>query len=367
MHWIIQCPRCKWEMYIDFERDDNINNHYVRVLNDQMDHEEGFYACGACHRELSDDDRQGGYWKAKFPERKRRGYWINQLMVPWVSAVKVLQQENTMPIDVFHNFVLGKPYQASEFVIDRNAILQANEPGLALKSDVIIGCDSGKVKHWVIGNPDGIFGYGTATEWSEIEDMINLYNATAVIDALPDFTIPEYLARKYPGQVFVHYYKHDTTSIKVTQKKEGEEFGVLQSDRTKLFDLMAGKITSKQTRFFQEPEALEKKNGIISHFENMYRAIVEDKKGIKRAVWETKVGKPDHLAHAAAYYTVGLSLALMIGEAGGVKSQSPAPKKRTSYAVNAETQSAPVAAVLGMPLETLVERSLARNKRKRVQ
>lgn len=359
MHWIVQCSHCKWQHYLDFERDDNMGSHYI-------DPERKIYACGKCHHEIYDDDRQGGYWKAKYPGRPRRGYWINQLMVPWVSAKKILQQQIDMPIDVFHNFVLGKPYQASEFIINGDAILRACNPGLAAKVDVIIGCDSGKTKHWVMGNPAGVFAYGTFTSWKDVEDLMLLYNATLIIDALPDFTVPERLARKYPGQVFVHYYRHDSKSIKVTERKEGEEFGVLQSDRTKLFDDMAARISSKRMRFFQSKDALQVKNGLISHFENMYRIVEEDSRQVKRARWETKTGKPDHFAHATAYYVVGLSLALLVGESGGVRKAEPV-KQNTTYAVDAETQTAPITAVLGMPLDTLIEKSLARHKRKRVQ
>lgn len=366
MHWIMVCPNCNWNMYIDFEQDDNLNNHYLKVIDDTQDHEKGYYACGKCHHELSDDVRQSGYWWAKFPGRSRRGYWLNQLMVPWVSATKILQQQNTMPIDVFHNFVLGKPYQASEFVINGDAVLRACNPGVANKTDVIIGCDSGKVKHYVIGNHQGIFAYGTTTDWDEIEQLIKLYKATCVIDALPDFTVPEALARKYPGQVYVHYYLHDTKSMDVTNRKEGEQFGMLQSDRTKLFDDMAARISSGKLRFYQSKEALQAKNGLISHFENMYRIVETDTKGIKRARWETKTGKPDHLAHAAAYYIVGLSMALMSGETGGVSTAAPVTGK-TTFAVDGVTETAPITAVMGMPMETFIEKSLARNKRKRIQ
>jgi hypothetical protein len=359
MHWIIVCPRCKWQHYIDFERDDNVGHHYI-------DRERSIYACGRCRKELSDADRQSGYWKAKHPNRERRGYWINQLMVPWVSAKKILKQESDMPIDVFHNFVLGKPYQASEYLINGDAILRACNPGLAEKVDVIIGCDSGKVKHWVMGNPYGVFSYGTTTSWDDVERLMLMHDATLVIDALPDFTIPERLARKYPGQVYVHYYVHDTKSLNTTAKKEGEEFGVLQSDRTKLFDDMAARISSKRLRFFQTKDALQVKNGLIAHFESMYRIVEEDKKGIKRARWETKTGKPDHFAHACAYYVVGLSLALLTGDSGGVQKTGPTTRK-TTYAVDASTDTAPVTDVLGMPLDTLIEKSLAVNKRKRVQ
>jgi hypothetical protein len=359
MHWIIACPHCGWKMYLDFERDDNLEYHYV-------DRTRRIYACGKCAGELSDDDRQSGEWVPAFPGRKRRGYWLNQLMVPWVSAAKILQQEADMPIDVFYNFVLGKPYQASEFVINGDAVLRANKPGLADKTNVFLGCDSGKIKHWVLGTPEGIFAYGRSTEWGEIEELINMYDATTVIDALPDFTIPEYLARKYPGKVYVHYYRHDSKSFNVTEKKEGEQFGVLESDRTKLFDNMAALISSQKMRFFQTKDALTIKNGLIYHFENMYRIVEPDTKGILKARWETKTGKPDHFAHAAAYYVVALSQGILKGETGGV-SVTPHRKQATVPHVDTATNTVPVAEALGQSLDTLVERSLAANRRKRVQ
>lgn len=355
MHWIITCPDCDWQMFIDFEQDKQVGNHY-------LDQAKIIYACGRCGEELSDDDRQMGYWKPKYPGRERRGYWINQLMVPWVSAKKIMQQRASMEIDVFHNFVLGKPYQASEYLINREAIYRANQPGEASKTDVIIGCDSGKTKHWVMGNGAGVFAYGTTSEWDDIERLINMYNATCVIDALPDFTVPEQLARKYPGQVFVHYYTHDSKNFNVTERKEGEQFGVLQSDRTKLFDNVAARISSQKLRFFQTRDALE---DLVLHFENMYRIVEPDTKGILKARWDTKVGKPDHLAHALAYYVVGLSVALLVGETGGVK-QPPVTPAKTTYAVP-ESGKVPVTDVMGMPLEQYIEKSLARNRRKRIQ
>lgn len=353
MHWMITCSKCKHTMYLDLEPDRQVKNHYV-------DRAREIYACGNCDAEISDANRQNGRWLAKYPERARRGYWINQLMVPWVSAKKILQQERDMTIDVFHNFVLGKPYQASEFLINAEAIYRANVPGAADRAEVMIGCDSGKIKHWVMGNAEGVFAYGKTTEWEEVEQLIKMYNATTVIDALPDFTVPEQLARKYPGQVFVHYYTHDTKNIDITRRKETQE-GVLESDRTKLFDLLAAEITSGKIRFFQARNALDE---LIYHFEQIYRVVEPDTKGILRARWETKVNKEDHFAHATAYYRVARMFSLGRADSGGVKRLTPTPKP-TSFHV--KDGKAKVTEVMGMPMDQFIEKSLAQNKRRRIQ
>ena len=355
MHWMVTCPGCNHEWFMDMVRDEHTKNHYIDV-------ERKVYACGRCGKALSDDARQAGRWVAKYPGRERRGYWLSQLIVPWVSAKKILAQQESMAIDVFHNFVLGLPYQASEFLINREAILRSNQQRLANKQDVAIGCDSGKVKHWVMGNPQGVFSYGKADSWDEIEQLINLYDATCVIDALPDFTVPEQLARKYPGKVFVHYYTHDSKSIDTINRKEGAEFGVIQSDRTKLFDMLAAEISNKTMNFFQPPDVLEE---LMYHFEQVYRVVELDTKGIQRARWETKENRPDHFAHATAYYRVALSLMILTGETGGVTPNIPS-KVKPSYKVRPD-DTVPIKEALGMDLDTLVERSVAKNRRHRVE
>jgi hypothetical protein len=360
MHWFITCPHCGHEWYIDFDRDDSERNHYVRIISDEREYEEAYYACGNCHKELDDDDRQSGRWVAKHPGRRMRGYWICQMMVPWVSATHIVRQKNDMTIDVFHNMVLGKAYQASEFLINREAIYGARILGTPLPGQYFLGVDSGKEKHWVLGNHQGVITYGKYADWGDIERLITMYRAITVIDALPDFTIPEQLAREYPGQVFVHYYVHDTKSIDATKRKEGEEFGVIQSDRTKLFDILAMEITSGKLGFFQSEEAL---NDLIAHFENMYRVVEFDTKQIARARWETKgereSKRPDHWAHATAYYRVAMTMGLTPENAGAVRPAGHRPTD-TSYAV--QDGHAKVEEVMGMSMETLVERSLHRNR-----
>lgn len=360
MHWLVTCHYCKHEMYMSLERDDAEKNHYIDRMN-------VVYACGNCHKELSTDMRQNGRWFPKYKGRERRGYWINQMMIPWVSAKKILQQEKDMDIATFHNFVLGLPYQASEFMLDADSIKRATHPGLADKTDVIIGCDSGKTKHYVIGNRFGIFNYGSTTRWEDIEFLITNYNATAVIDALPDFTVPEQLARKYPGRVFVHYYTHDSKSMVASVRNEGSNFGRIDSDRTKLFDLVAGEVANQTIRFYQPFKDLlgADNKGLVYHLGNVYRIVETDTRGIERGRWMKKENKPDHWAHAVAYWRVGVSQILGSGETGGVRPAGKATKH--SVPGVRPDGTIPVNEALGISLDNLVERSLAHNKRKRIK
>lgn len=358
MHWMVTCSTCGHEHYMGFDQDLVMKNHYV-------DAEREIYACGACDSEITITDRQTGRWWALYPKRKRRGYWLSQMIVPWVSAEKILQQQKNMSIEVFHNFVLGLPYQASEFMLNAEAIKRACRPGLADKTDVIIGCDSGKTKHYVIGNRYGIFNYGKTESWEDIERLITMFNATAVIDALPDFTVPEQLARKYPGRVFVHYYLHNSKSMETSVRNEGSQFGRIDSDRTKLFDMVAGEIANQTIRFYQPFKDLQGQDniGLVYHLSNIYRIVETDPKGIQRATWLTKENKPDHWAHALAYWRVGVSQMLASGEVGGVRPAGKAPKK-TTFGVRPDG-TVPVKEALGIDMDDLVEKSVNRNIRNR--
>lgn len=354
MHWFVKCHHCNHEWYMDMEPSKDLN-HYI-------DEARKVYACGKCDGVLTDQDRQRGRWVPKYKGRSRRGYWLSQLMIPWVSAEKIMQQRDSMNIEVFHNFVLGLPYQASEFLLNQESFYRACKPGLAEKRDVMIGCDSGKEKHWVMGNAAGVFSYGKTADWGDIERLITMYNATCVIDALPDFTVPEALARKYPGKVYVHYYASENTmSMDVSRRKEGADFGVIQSDRTKLFDLVAADVTSGKMRFFQQPKDL---NDLIYHVEQMYRMVEPDNRGILKARWETKDNKPDHWAHALAYFRVAQSFAIGVNMAGGVRPSAFA--KTSGIIINNDTNTMKASSVIGNA-ETLVERSLAIKRKKKVR
>jgi len=360
MHWFVTCEACGHEHFMGFEKDDTLNNHYVDERN-------VIFACGKCHKEISNKARKNGRWWALYPKRKRRGYWLSQMIVPWVSAAKILQQQKDMNIETFHNMVLGLPYQASEFQLNADAIHRATRPGLADKTDVIIGCDSGKTKHYVIGNKQGIFLYGTATEWDDIERLIIMYNATAVIDALPDFTVPEQLARKYPGRVFVHYYTHNAKGMDTSVRNEGSNFGRIDSDRTKIFDLFAAEVANQSIRFYMPfKELLGSDNkGFVYHLGNIYRIVETDTKGIQRAIWVKKENKPDHWAHAAIYWRVGVSQILSSSEVGGVRPSAQSYKPST-YKVRSDG-TVPVKEAMHMDLDTLIEKSLAKNKKRRIQ
>lgn len=321
-HWMVTCALCSHKSWMDFEQVDQ--SHYV-------DMEKQIYACGKCGGEITNKERINGEWVAKYPERDWHGYWVAQTMCPWISAAHIVEKYSMNSIEYFNNFVMGKAYTPTDLIVSRETILGACEPKTIPKLQVAIGVDVGHTKHWVAGTPDGVFAMGSTTSWEEIEKIFLMYNATMVIDALPDFTIPKQLMEKYKGRVFICYYKQDTQNSGAVRFKEGKDYGVVHADRTKIFDLVATEINDKRMKFRMNPGQLEE---YIRHWGNTFRVTETDAKGFERGVWTKDPSKPEHLAHATAYMRMALSKQLGRGMGMDFAEPSSGGKKSNAQLVD---------------------------------
>lgn len=300
-HWFIKCHHCNHDWYLDFDKRDE-KNHYV---NKELQ----IFACGKCHKEISDVDRMCGRWVAKYPSRgNRHGYWFSQLMSPWFSAPEIIKKWRETSIDYFYNFVLGKAYTPSDLIIDRAAILRACSPSAIPKVPCAMGVDNGVVKTWVLGTAAGIFAHGKTESWDEIEHLIQMYQPVAVLDPNPYPTTPKKLVEKYRGndgeaQVFICYFK-ESKDAKILQWGEKDRYGVVYADRTKSLDVVANEIVTSDIMFRETPYQLE---DYIEQWGNIYRATVEEDDGRSVSKWLKKEGKLNDYALATVYWRMGLS------------------------------------------------------------
>lgn len=321
-HWMVTCPACGHQSYIDFASDKNDLPHYIDV-------ETATYVCGKCQQPIADSDRINGQWLAKYPDRPWHGYWFSQLMAPWISAREIIEKQQNSTVEYFHNFVLGKAFTPTDLVVNRDVILRNVAPGIIAKTAVAIGVDNGIVKHWVAATPQGIFAFGKTESWDEIERLIRMYNPIMVIDANPYPNMPKQLTEKYKGRVFINYYKRDTKNLGIVRWGENKDRGVVLSDRTKLLDLVAGEIAEGRMLYRMSPYQLEE---YIAHWGNIYRTIETDANGAERGVWIAQENKPDHYVHAHAYMRVALGKQLG-GSLGSsfIEPTSPNREARSDY------------------------------------
>lgn len=297
MHWFIKCHHCNHYGFIDFEQDNEWQCHYVNI-------EKATYSCGKCHRELSESDRRNGQWVAKYPSHKRRGYWINQMMAPWVTANRVIEQHNESSIEFFHNFVLGKAYTPTDMIVNRATILRACAPSNILRTNVSIGVDQDAGgQYYVCMTHQGVFDYGYVKSWEEIEQMKLMYNAVVVCDPNPYQAMPKQMANKYKDWYLCYFKSLD--GLSAVDWKEEEQ--IVYADRTRVIDIVANEIGSAKILFRQRPHELEK---MIEHWENIYRTTEEKEDGRIRSVWIKKEGKQSDYNFAMTYARIGLGKVL---------------------------------------------------------
>jgi len=282
-HWFVKCRHCGKDWYLNFP--------------DNIDFDRKLRMCDKCHEPFTKWDLTHGRWVNK-QKSDISGYWISQMIVPWISAEKIIDASQGNQ-DVFHNFTLGLPFVSKDTSVTRESIVKCLSPGYNPRTNVAIGVDNGVTKHYVIGNRYGIFDMGETEDWSEIERLRNHYGATMVIDAMPYPNTPQKLSSKYAGKVFIHFYVTDKKALDVIHW----ENMVVKSDRTKIIDSVVAEINNQEIIFNMTENALEE---YIDHWKTIYRVIKDSPDGTKRPAWETIEGKADHYAHATIYWRIAL-------------------------------------------------------------
>lgn len=291
-HWFIKCDGCKKEQYLSWP--------------DSIDMDKKAYICKYCKKELSDEERRVGRWIARFKNRDFSGYWISLLMVSHISAKEVVSLYETKSKEYFWNFVLGLPYvgegnKVTPDVLYRNLTTKINN-----QEDVVIGCDSGIVKHYVVGNRNGLFYYGKTERWEDIETLLARYpRSIAVIDALPDLTGPRKLRERYPGRVFLCHYARDRKTENLVRFGQNEEYGNVVVDRNRMIQLVIDEFADRRIPLQGTRDDWSE---YYMHWDSLYR--MEDKdKFLQTPIfqWLSSNGV-DHWAHATVYWRAGMTM-----------------------------------------------------------
>lgn len=303
--WFITCPSCKKEQQLKWP--DNVN-----LLTRT-------YQCTNCQAPLTSESRRFGVWKPT-SSGIFSGYHISQLMCPWISAEKICIDWETKPKDYFFNYVLGLPYAQGDDKIDSTTVLKnCIEEVNVQEEPIIIGVDTGLPIHYVIGNKDGIFHYGQCKEPSQgydpydtIEGFLKRWKKAIIVsDQGGDLIGIRKLQAKYPGRVYLCYYRRDSVAKDVIQWGQGDQYGIVKVDRNRMIQLIVEQLKDiGRIRFNGSKEEWME---LADHFNNIYREFVvspnnqgkDDSSLYKNQfVWK-RVG-PDHYVHALLYMLVGL-------------------------------------------------------------
>ncbi|MEK7180010.1 MAG: phage terminase large subunit family protein [Patescibacteria group bacterium] len=288
-HWFIVCLSCNKEQYLEWPASINVQKQQ--------------FVCKYCGSELSREERRVGRWVRRYKDREFSGYWISLLMAPWVTADEIIKYYETKSAEYFSNFVLGLPYVGEGNQVTPDIIFRNCTPDINSQERVVIGCDSGLKKHYVLGNRDGIFYAGIAQDWSEIDSLLKKYKRSiAVIDALPDLTEPRRLRERYPGRVFLCHYARDRKTFQLIRWGKGEEMGNVVVDRNRMIQVVIDEFANKNIPLQGMQDDWDE---YANHWDTLYKITELDTLGVPQFIWESSNGL-DHFVHATVYWRVGM-------------------------------------------------------------
>lgn len=290
--WFITCRGCKKAQFLTW--DDNVSEI------------KGIYVCKFCGKELTDNERRLGKWIALKPGAEISGYHISQMMAPWLSAKELIKEKEKRGIEYFYNFILGEPYHIGDIADFRQMILDSWTSNPLDQEPYFMGIDVGIEKHYVLGSATGIFEAGKVRSREQLEDIIEKYNPTVVMDAGPERTWAEEFKEKYP-KCYLCFYRIDKTQAELIKwggdkgtDEDLKNLGYIWADRNRAIDLLIHELLSGKILFHLTKERL---NQYIEHWATLRRIKEDTPLGTRRYKWESSTGM-DHWVHATLYYWI---------------------------------------------------------------
>lgn len=285
----------------------------IQILLDEncIDYDRQIYACPSCYQEITDEERRLGRWIATAEgEEGWSGYWIPLWINPRVTAEKIAEYKRTKTPEYFDNFVAGLPYIGGGNKIAAQTLIDCLSPNTNdMTSRVIIGVDTGLPTYYVLANKDGFFHYGKCSDpatgrdpYLELENLLKRFpNSILISDQGGDLSGIRILQSKYPGRVFLVWYRADRKTQELIKWGEGEKYGEVIADRNRVIQLFIDEMRLKRVTFNGTEVEW---NDYIIHWMNIYRTWEENTLGVREFKWERQ--GPDHWVHATIYARIGL-------------------------------------------------------------
>ena len=227
-------------------------------------------------------------------------------LAPWVTAAEIIEKEEKNTKEYFYNFVLGLPYKDNNATITPDVIFNnlKNENNPEDEDTLVMGCDSGIVKHYVLQNKFGMVECGKTENWEDIELLLLKHpKMTAVIDAMPDITEPRRIRKKYGDRVFLVFTGSNNSAMDIVRYGEDENFGNVYMDRHRMIQHLVGEMVSSRIPFYGNQYKWQE---FSEHWGSMYRIIEKDKSEKEKMLWKSKNGK-DHFVMAMCYARTAMS------------------------------------------------------------
>lgn len=257
-HFIYWCTKCGHASYITFDAEgfDGGNTHHV--CKDRNE-----FVCGSCN-DILDRRHCDTEWVSKYPSKLNiSGYWISQMMAPWITAEKLLREKQLTYPDVWDNFFMGRPYASNSNTLDPSNIIkniQYDEKGYVKRNDGkyrVLGADVGGTIdnphfHCVMGTEQGLTEIIKIQGEEALHNYMRMNNISMIVaDNAPYPELTTRLSRAFPGKVWrcVFDYNANRKELYETDYKTR----IVNVHRTRLFDRVVDGYITGERRLFIDP------------------------------------------------------------------------------------------------------------------
>lgn len=337
--WFITCKTCGAHQTLSWSTEDP-KKMSVDIAGRR-------YRCKRCDATLDEHERAYGTWRRKKGTEgaKWSGYHINLMMNPDTSAGEIVDKwnevlEGRQSMDFFYSRVLGLPYAGGGNNVSEDQILACwTKDKNRYLSRLVVGVDTGLALRYVVGNAEGLVGYGQMKGYSPDEKLgialeesleyflVKFPDSIMVIDQGGDVTSARLLRKKYPGRVFLCFYQRDRKTMELIKWGEKEEAGKVMADRNRMIQLLADESRIQGLKLFNG-DSKDAWHDYALHWSHIYRVWEKDSLGVDQYVWLRN--DRDDWVHATVYWRVGLS---RFGQTGSIVA-AETEIKPNSYLVN---------------------------------
>lgn len=290
-HWFITCGQCQKEQYMNWPQ--------------SFDMQRKTYICKFCHKDLTEAERREGRWVKKYKDREFSGYWIPLFICPWVPAKDIIAYHDEKSDEYFFNKVLGLPYVGGGNKLTRQLFMQnlTTDDLYPGENEMVMGgLDTGTQLYLVLGSVKGLFYYGVAKDYDEIDVYMKRWpRLKIVVDQGGDLIGSRKLRERWPGRVFLCSFAEDRKGKQLTRWGKGDEAGSVIADRNRCIQMVVSEFSEKRLPVMGGETDWEE---YYTHWNNLTRIKeIDPKTGlVKRRIW-VKNGQSD-FSFATVYWRI---------------------------------------------------------------
>lgn len=324
--WEVKCPGCNRYQVLNFEEPSLDYNNLK--LGDSA--ETCKIECAFCHRTITDQERRTlnaeGRWVATNLDGRIRGYHISQFNSPTQPLYEIMKayfagQREPMKLKSFWNQNMGRAYTAPGDKITPELLDRCRMRGYSMggipNSWVAVGIDVGAALHcwcWQFDRHGNklLWNVKLFHSWSDLDKFLgSLTSWTGIIDAHPEKTKAQELARKYHGKLRVGFSedRDQASEVAIFHALKYGEVGRVNIDKTAALDMFIGDYINGHAHLPMDArelgENLPRKdfNGFYHQQCQMVRIEEENSRGDMRGRWK-KNRNADHWHHAGMFASV---------------------------------------------------------------